>query len=693
MANLSNYTSYNGCGCNSFIGDILERAGHNLLQYRNFLKLSMGSNELLDTSNSFAATASSIAASEETPATDTPSQDNTVPDKNYPADTIYFGGSILTMVADEDRVEALAVKAGKIVAAGSETEVMKLKGYNTGMVDLKGKCLMPGFIDPHSHVTMQSAKFFTVNLDPAPIGTVQSIIQKDGERPEFSIQGQLRKYIEEKKPALGTLIIGWGYDDTYSKEKRHPCKEELDAISTDYPILLVHISNHLCACNTTLLELAKINESTEDPAGGVIRRKEGTNEPNGVLEEKAMMLVLPYLPAVSPNNAMKMLEEGLQYYAAAGITTAQDGAASLGGKTLLEEMDKAGKLPIDVVSYLLFTGVDQATLNQIPGVYSNTHNPRNRFRVGGVKLVVDGSIQGRTAFLTEPYLNSPDTPIIADKCSDQKTEQMFLSTKIDINTTANSLTEEEDNNKGYSGYPNMKQEEVTQWVRDCDSRNVQILIHTNGDAATDFMINAIKDLRKVDSLRDLRTTIIHAQTIREDQLDEVVKYNLIPSFFPIHIAFWGDRHKTLFLGDERAKRISPARSALDRGLKITLHHDAPIAGISMLAVASASVNRMTYDQENKPNEVLGEDQKITPFEALRAITADAAWQYFEEDHKGTLEVGKRADLVILSQDPLVIGKEKPLEMKDIEVVATIKDGQPIYSLEDKARVSGLARRI
>lgn len=190
------------------------------------------------------------------------------------------------------------------------------------------------------------------------------------------------------------------------------------------------------------------------------------------------------------------------------------------------------------------------------------------------------------------------------------------------------------------------------------------------DAATDILLEAIRNVRGDQPRPELRTTIIHAQTMREDQLDVAKAHGMCPSFFPIHVVFWGDRHRDIFLGPERAARISPAKSALDHGMKFTLHHDAPVAGIGMLAVAAAAVNRMTTG--GKP---LGPDQKITAFEALRAITHDAAWQYFQEDRKGTLEAGKIADLVILDEDPLAID---PMKMPDIDVLETIKDGKTVF---------------
>jgi predicted amidohydrolase YtcJ len=217
----------------------------------------------------------------------------------------------------------------------------------------------------------------------------------------------------------------------------------------------------------------------------------------------------------------------------------------------------------------------------------------------------------------------------------------------------------------------MVREDVARWIALTDAAGIQLMAHTNGDAATDILIDAVRDVRGDMPRPDLRTVIIHAQTMRDEQLDFAAANGLVPSFFPIHVPFWGDRHKALFLGPERAARIDPARSALERGMWITLHHDAPVAGIDILGVISAAVNRRTTG-----GEVLGEAEKLTPAEAMRAVTIDAARQYFEEDRKGSLEPGKLADMVILDQNPL---KVKPMAIKDIKVLETIKEGKSIYT--------------
>lgn len=571
------------------------------------------------------------------------------------ADTIYHGGPILTMVKDGDRTEALAVKDGLILAVGALSEVLACKGPDTKVVALKGKCLMPGFFDPHSHIVMQSVKFSTANLDPKPIGEAGSIAD---------IQRILRGWIEKKKIEPGKWVIGWGYDDTGIKEKRHPNRDDLDAVSTDHPILLMHISSHLMTGNSKMLKEIGVTSETKDPEGGRIQRKPGGNEPNGVLEEIAMTLVLKKLPMPTPERAMEMMEEGMRFYAKAGITTAQDCASGKGALRLLKAMEQQGKLPIDIIAWPMYKGVDDAEFDTIV----SDRRKRGRLRRGGLKMTIDGSIQGYTAFLSTPYYVQPgDAQPTADKCITDTAEHIFVST----DTPSGSGGKPVESGEAHRGYSNMTQEEIDSWLKRCDDANVQTQVHTNGDAATDMLIKAVKKVRGDKPRPELRTTIIHAQTIREDQLDFSAKHGLTPSFFPIHVYFWGDRHREIFLGPERAARISPSRTALNRKLKVTLHHDAPIAGIEMLTVAWSAVNRVTTSEKE-----LGPEQRITPFEALLAITADAAWQNFEEDRKGTLEAGKLADMVVLSDDPLAV---HPMKIKDIQVLETIKEGKSIYT--------------
>ena len=575
--------------------------------------------------------------------------------------TIYFGGPILTMAGDEPQyAEAVVQREGRIVFVGSQAEAMEKYRGEAHEVDLEGRTMLPGFIDAHSHVVQQTLKFAVVNLDPSPIGDVRTIAD---------IQRKLRERIEETAPEPGAWVFGWGYDDTGVEEQRHPTRDDLDAVSTDHPILLMHISSHLMAANSRALEAAGISAETPDPAGGKIRRRPGSNEPNGVFEETAMAAMLGAIPSPSPKRALELLAYGLTKYAEAGITTAQEGGAMPPMLRLLERGAEAGVLPIDVVSYPVYALVDEAMLSDMVASWRQF----GRYRMGGIKLVVDGSIQGYTAYLSEPYHVQPEgsADMEADRCSSDAGVQMVLGT--DDPSVAIEDHGEHTVSGGYRGYANMTLDDVVKYVRMADEAGVPILAHTNGDAATDILLEAVEQVRGGAPRPDLRSVIIHAQTMREDQLDAAAAHGLVPSFFPIHVQFWGDRHRDIFLGPERAARINPARSALDRGMKTTLHHDAPVAGIDILNVVSAAVNRRTSS-----GELLGPEQAITPFEALRAVTADAAWQYFEEDRKGTLEEGKLADLVILSDNPLTVD---PMAIRDIQVVETIKEGRTVYAVK------------
>lgn len=332
---------------------------------------------------------------------------------------------------------------------------------------------------------------------------------------------------------------------------------------------------------------------------------------------------------------------------------------------LLQKADAAGKLPIDVVAYPLYKVVDDAMMADIAKSWRSV----DRYRVGGIKLAVDGSIQGYTAYLSKPYHVQPKGAgeIAPDACDSDAGAQMLLGADAGSPGSSDAAAGAAGNHRGYA---NMTLEEVSKYLRMADAAGVPVLAHTNGDAATDMLIEAVRQVRGDRPRPDLRTVIIHAQTMRDDQLNFAANYGLVPSFFPIHVQFWGDRHRDIFLGPERAARIDPARSALDRGMKITLHHDAPVAGIDILNVVSSAVNRLTTS-----GQLLGPAERITPYEAFRAVTKDAAWQNFEEHRKGTLEPGKVADMVVLARDPLV---GDPATIAQIQVLETIKDGQTVY---------------
>jgi predicted amidohydrolase YtcJ len=324
-------------------------------------------------------------------------------------------------------------------------------------------------------------------------------------------------------------------------------------------------------------------------------------------------------------------------------------------------MAEASRLPIDVVSYPVAQSLDRNALDGLAGKTKQF----GASRTGGIKLVVDGSIQGYTAYLSQPYFAGTPSAAEESACESDLADRIFVGGEVPPAPSAHPAP-----SGGNRGYASMAQDDLNAWVKAADEAGVQLLVHCNGDAAVDMLLEAIRASRGDKPRPDLRTVIIHAQTMRDDQLDQAAAQGLITSFFPIHVVFWGDRHRDLFLGPERAARINPARSALDRGITVTLHHDAPIAQVGMLPVVAAAVNRITTS-----GKLLGPEQRITAFEALRAITRDAAYQYFEESRKGTLEAGKLADMVILDADPLAID---PLQIGNITVLETIKAGKTVF---------------
>jgi predicted amidohydrolase YtcJ len=224
----------------------------------------------------------------------------------------------------------------------------------------------------------------------------------------------------------------------------------------------------------------------------------------------------------------------------------------------------------------------------------------------------------------------------------------------------------------YRGYPTIESlHEVTGWLKTAFEKGWPAQVHTNGDAATDMLIAAVREAEAAYPEQDRRVVIVHAQTMREDQLDAAAELGMSPTFFPGHVYYWGDRHRDIFLGPERAARVNPQRSALDRGIVFTGHHDAPVTPADMLVPIWAAVNRVTAS-----GEVLGAEQRIPVIEAIRAATINGAYQIFEEDSKGSIEVGKLADFVVLSENPLDVD---PMTIKDIQVLETMKEGKTIWS--------------
>lgn len=541
------------------------------------------------------------------------------------ADVIYTNGTIRTMEAPGDVAEAVAIGRGRIVAVGTARAVSAWRGPGTRVVDLHGKTMLPGFIDAHGHLSLLAGLIDYADLSPPPVAGVRDIP---------TLQSALRSYIADRRIPFGGWVRGFGYDDSALAEKRHPTRQELDAVSPDRPIMLLHASGHLVAANTRALELAGLLHDAPDPVGGVIRREADGKTASGVLEESGMYRLMALLPQATVEQRIDALVRAQGVYARYGITTAQDGAASPDDYALLQAADAQGKLKMDVGA-LLFARARWPDLAAMPVGAPR----RTRLRILGIKLMLDGSPQGRTAWLKAPYHHVPD-----GRPAD------------------------------YRGYRQMEDADLRGWLVRAADRNWQVFVHVNGDAAMDQLIEAAAAVNAAHPAAVQRLIAIHSQVVAAGQLARMKALDIQPSFFAAHAYYWGDWHRDVTLGTERATRISPMRDAIDIGLVPSIHNDTPVVPPDVMRLVWAAVTRTT-----RSGAPLGRGEAATPYEALAMTTRNAAWQIREDAEKGTIAVGKQADLVVLDADPL---KVSPDRLNSIRIARTISDGEEIY-VEDR----------
>jgi predicted amidohydrolase YtcJ len=538
-----------------------------------------------------------------------------------PADVIFTGEHIITVDSATPDADAVAIAGAHIIAVGRQEDVLKLQGSNTRMVSLGDHALLPGFIDAHGHAAAQSRILRFANIAPPPVGNVTDIA---------SLQQALTEYIQNGNLADGQWLVGFGYDDSLLAEGRHPDREDLDAVSEEHPIFLMHASGHLGTVNSMALAKLGITADSADPPGGLIRRRPGSTEPDGVLEESASIQIYASLPQPGIEQSVEAISSAQNYYAGKGLTTIQEGGATPADIRIFRQAAAESKLWLDFVAYPYWMP-DQAPMPDDEYTLEYT----GRFRIGGIKLAFDGSPQGKTAFLSQPFYVPPAGQ-----------------------------------DASYRGYPSYPEETAFRAVEEVLAAGNPLLVHANGDAAEEMLIDAVAQATARHALRDTRVVMIHAQTVRDDQLDRMVTLGMIPSFFSAHTFFWGDWHRESVLGPVRADRISPARSALDRGLPFTVHNDAPITPADPITLMWSTVTRRT-----RSNDILGPFQRVSAMEAIRALTINGAYQYFEENSKGSITVGKLADLVVLSADPI---QTEPENLRDIQVVETFSHGQSVY---------------
>ncbi len=556
------------------------------------------------------------------------------------ADTIYSGGDILTMAGNDPAyVEALAVKDGKILALGPAAGVLKTKGHTTQMVDLGGKTLLPGFIDTHGHMIL-----FGKNLMDADLFDTPDI-------PDLLAR---MKAHAPNVPA-GQWIVGMGYKARVLKEGRTPTIDELDTVSADRPVMIVDGSGHLASGNSALFKVTGITADTPDPFGGNFSRKPDGKSLLGPMEETALNAVRIQRPAFTGDLADKVVIGAAELWASHGQTTAQEGGLGLGADDIALVRNAIDKnlLPID----LYIAAKDTATDDTINAAYSiaseyNKHPEGtslkllaerpdldkryiNRVRLGGIKFWLDGSPD--SCWMTKPFAVNPPGKV-GEFLGYQQIPDAVLDAAFDKYWTT----------------------------------NLQLNMHMLGDAAADQALRAIEKAVKKYGMRDHRPVFIHAANIREDQLARIKAVGAIPSFLTSSLSRQGDSVARLW-GPERAAKANAANTFSRQAMPFTFSHDAPVSPVpSVIELVDAGVNRIAPS-----GAVLGPDERVSPYVALRAVTAMAAYQIKEEKTKGTLEPQKLADLVILDKNPLKVASNA---IRSISVMETIKEGRTIFKM-------------
>ena len=537
------------------------------------------------------------------------------------ADSIYLNGDILTMKGDRPNyAQAVAVKDGKIVFVGAKQQALKLKGDNTQIKDLQGKAMLPGFIDPHGHFMFALNMVNQVNVANPPVGPATDIP---------STIAAIQAYQEKAKIPEGEWIVGWGYDAEGLKEGRQITKLDLDPAFPKHKVMLIHVSGHGAVLNSKALEFAGINANTATPAGGIIDRLPNSNEPAGLLMETAYLPVFEKLPQSSEAELLALMKPAQLMYASNGYTHAQEGFTHIKDLDFLMKAAAENKIFLDIVSLPGFTEAPKF-INNPKYKFGEYHH---KLKLQGIKFTQDGSPQGKTAYVTTPY-----------------------------------LTGGPGGEKNWRGETTQPKADFIKQVKGAFDKGLQVFIHANGDAAIDEAIEAVEKAG-ITAKSDRRTVIIHSQFQRLDQLDKYAKLGMSPSYFTNHTFFWGDVH-IKNIGRKKADFISPMKAAKDKGLVISNHTDFNVTPLDPFFVIWTAMSRTS-----RTGQVLGANQRVDAYTALQALTTGPAWQVFEENRKGTIKEGLLADFVILSADPVKTNVNK---IREIKVIETIKEDKTIF---------------
>ena len=523
------------------------------------------------------------------------------------ADTIFFGGDIITVNDRQPEAEAVAVKDGKIVYVGDKKGALDLKGENTNLVDLQGKTILPGFINPHTHITLDAIVSASTDVSPFKYKTIKEVID-------------VLKEAVKKGP-----VLAWGYDPSLMSDPGELNFETLDAISKDTPIVVVNKSGHIAYGNHKAFEIAKVTDQTPNPVGGSYQRdKEGDLTGVGY-EVPAVGRLVSAVNNLSTDELSKLTRQALKVFADAGYTTVTDLALGLPVPTpeehikLLRDASVGPDASVRIQGYMVTN-----LLDKIPDLRKQN---TDMFKILGLKIWADGSIQGYTAAMKEDYKD--------------------LETK---------------------GKLNFSQDQLTEIVKNARKQGIQVAVHANGDQAVEDTLQAFEKAQEAYPSDDARFRIEHASIVDPGQWKRIAKLKATPSFTEYHVYYWGDVFQDKILGESRTELLDAAQTAKDLGLKFSFNDDT-LGPPNPLLFLQVAATRKTDD-----GRVLNAKEKISVDDAIKGLTLYPAWQSFRENELGSIETGKYADFVILDQNPRKIDVN---QIKDIKISGRWLNGKKV----------------
>ena len=539
---------------------------------------------------------------------------------------VFINGDIISMDPSTPRARELAVEGDRILALGNGSDLSGLKARpDTELVDLKGKTVVPGLIEPHTHPITSSLLYQWADVSGF---THQS---------RREVMDALRDAVEKKEK--GEWVTAFGYDPILIRELTALTADELDRLAPENPVFVMIQSMHTAFVNRAALKRAGVGEDSPQPAGGSFVKDESGRLTGMVVEQGGMLPFLFCILLESSLDGKSMLDQQLGRFAAAGYTT----LGSMGEFPLFPDSVKTLKACVESGPFPMRVVYMDKALDLEAGQWEDARPDSDRFYQRGAKIWYDGSPYSGNMHLDDNFLNSE-----------------LMQTGLGLPADS-------------PGYAMMPYETLRELIGKYHDWGFQIAVHGQGDRAVREILDAFEYARNRSPRSDHRHRIEHGALFPPDQLARTLDLGLTVSWHINHIYYYGEALRDDIIGPERAARLMPFRSALDRGLRCSLHNDSPMYPPEPFKLIRTAVTRRT-----RRGSVIGPDQAVTVMDALKAVTIDAAWQLFLEDEIGSLTPGKKADLTILNENPLMVDPDR-LDL--IKVLETYSGGEKSYGRE------------